>query len=432
MSRLSILSSATQGLAFLWLVLGFAVHFNFAQQPGATAPAAQGQQGNEADPVAVPPVVGPGAGGPGAGMMGPGAGMGMSGAMGGGYGGMGGYGMGGYGGGMGMGGYGGISLRFMILEGKNNAGNEHMKVRTASRVKSYAYRLASLKPHQSAAYGGMGGDMGAMGGMGAGMMDGGYGGGAYGGEGGLAEGYGSGGGMGGYGGEGGMAYGYGAAGGNGGAPGMSGTPTTLKPIIPIYAFIFDKEQEDNRTKIELLTNPPTQSQKSISAGGPAAGDAGGFGAEGQPGANPFGAASGGETDMGGGGGMPGGMGQVPRYVRLSSLVGEPTGPNDKNRLTQAEYEIVSKTILQQIWLADAEKKLNAAKGNLAGMEDYLKQLLTEEYETQLARQSIEVETIERRIAELKDEIARRRAAKDRVIDVQLGRIVLEAQGLLGK
>ena len=66
------------------------------------------------------------------------------------------------------------------------------------------------------------------------------------------------------------------------------------------------------------------------------------------------------------------------------------------------------------------------------MEDYLKQLLTEEYETQLARQSIEVETIERRIAELKDEIARRRAAKDRVIDVQLGRIVLEAQGLLGK
>ena len=126
------------------------------------------------------------------------------------------------------------------------------------------------------------------------------------------------------------------------------------------------------------------------------------------------------------------MNQVPRYVRLSSLVGEPIGPNDTTRLSQAEYEIVSKTILQQIWMEDAEKKLNAAKGNLAGTEDYLKQLLTEEYETQLARQLLEVETIERRIAELKDEIARRRAAKDRVIDVQLGRIVLEAQGLLGK
>ncbi len=318
---------------------------NFAQEPAPAGPAAQANYG--------------GGGYGDAGMMG-GYGVGM----------------------MGGGGYGGgLPLKFMILEGKNNAGNERMKVRTATRSKLYSYQLSSLKP-QRAGVGYGGGGFGGEGGYGGGN----YGGGSYGGE----------------------------SGGYGGGMTATGAATPAQPVVmPIYAYIFDNEQVGNRTKIELLTQPPRRAQKANMQ------------VEGRLPANPF---DNGEQA----GGEMGGMANVPRYVRLSSLVVVPTGPNDKLHMSQAEFEIVSQTIQLQIWKADTVRKLYVDKGNSAETEDYLKQLLTEEYETQLARQAIEVESIAQRIVALNDEIARRRAAKDRVIDVQLGRIVLEAQGLLEK
>ncbi len=320
-------------------------------------------------------------------------------------------GMGGYGGG--MGGYGGMPLKFMILEGKNDAGNERIKVRTASRFTSFTYQLASLKPKEngpgtSGGYGGVGGYGAESGGYG---REGGYGGGMIGGDGAESGAYGGGA-------YGGGAYGAGGYAGGGYGGGMMG-PGGAKgmkpqPVIGIYAYVFDNAQENNRTKIELLIQPPLGSQKlkTVAPDGDA---------------NPFGG-----PGAGAGAGMMGGMANVPRLVRLSSLVGEPTDPTEKIHLSQAEFAIVSQTILQKIWKADAVKKLNADKGNSPEAEQFLKQLLTEEYETQLARQEIEVAAIQQQVTELKDEIVRRRTAKDRVIDVQLGQIVLESQGLLGK
>ncbi len=350
-------------------------------------------------------------------------------AAGGGYPGeMGGYGgTGGYDGG--MGGYGGESLQFTILDGKNEVGNEGLKVRTASRVKRFSYQLGSLKPQELqgsgnggsyAGGGGMGGTAnGSAGGYGGGMDGSGFGGDMSGGMSGGMYGDMSGGMYGG--GE------VGSAGMMGGSSTSNGSPRTR--IISIHAYILEVDQENNRTKIELLTQPPANAAQAQAFPGMPGGSGGAAGMPGGMGSGGSMMAAGMSGAMSGGGA---GMGYVPRLVRLATLVGEGTGTSDKLSMSQAEYMIVANTIMQKIWKADAVKQLNAEQGNAAETESSLKQLLTEEYDTQLARQEIEIESIQQRITKLKDEITRRRAAKERVIDVQLGRIVLEAQGLLGK
>ncbi len=102
-------------------------------------------------------------------------------------------------------------------------------------------------------------------------------------------------------------------------------------------------------------------------------------------------------------------------------------------MSELEYQIVSDTIRQSLWKEEAIKAINLNKSNsdkLAKLEEELKEILLAEYDTQLLRQNVEVERIEQRVVQLKQELARRRDAKERVVDVQLGRIVLEAQGLL--
>ncbi|MCC7339150.1 MAG: hypothetical protein IT422_28995 [Pirellulaceae bacterium] len=65
-------------------------------------------------------------------------------------------------------------------------------------------------------------------------------------------------------------------------------------------------------------------------------------------------------------------------------------------------------------------------------EQQLQQILAEAYDTQIERHELEVKLVEARVAQLRVELVRRREAKPRVVEVQLGRIVLEAQGLLGR
>lgn len=60
------------------------------------------------------------------------------------------------------------------------------------------------------------------------------------------------------------------------------------------------------------------------------------------------------------------------------------------------------------------------------------QILAEVYDTQLERHELEVNLAEARVAQLRVELVRRREAKPYVVEVQLGRIVLESQGLLGR
>ena len=72
----------------------------------------------------------------------------------------------------------------------------------------------------------------------------------------------------------------------------------------------------------------------------------------------------------------------------------------------------------------------SAPDKFALAESQLRIVLDREYESQLMRQEIELRLIEAKIAQLKKNIARHRQAKARIVAVQLGRIVLDSQGLL--
>ena len=110
------------------------------------------------------------------------------------------------------------------------------------------------------------------------------------------------------------------------------------------------------------------------------------------------------------------------------------GPGGANpTLSPPEIKLVTDIICQTIWKTDVVKALFASKGqgeSAKENESFLKQLLAEQYDTQLARQELEAESIQRRLEQLQDELKRRKLAKDRVVEVQLGRLILDAQGLL--
>ena len=142
-----------------------------------------------------------------------------------------------------------------------------------------------------------------------------------------------------------------------------------------------------------------------------------------------------EEDMG-----MGGIRSLTKYVPLESLLvlettekaGSKQVPKNR-RLTQPELKIVSDSIRQEIWKEDYVQEVSSRAADqdaITTLEPQLKKLLEQQYDTQITRQSLEIQAIEQKVRRLKEELARRTAAKKRVVDVQLGRIVLEAQGLL--
>jgi hypothetical protein len=211
------------------------------------------------------------------------------------------------------------------------------------------------------------------GGMGMGMGMGGYGG------------MGSGGMMGGS--SGGMGMGM-AAGMPGDGAGMGG----MGDYRVVVAFILDEEQVAGRTRIEVLAP----------------------------------------------------QGARGNYARLEALSGAP--PAKVGRSSKADKKapplwspaaakLIKDTISLKIWKEDAIKTLKAEEGKgeqAAASEKLLKAVLSEEYDAQLARQQFELARLEERLKRIQDEFTRRKQAKDRVIEVQLGKIILEAQGILGE
>ena len=316
------------------------------------------------------------------------------GGYGGGYGdGFGDYGGGGYGGGYAGGGYGGDDvvatppLTFAIVTSDSPQGARRLKQLKASRVQSFDYYLGSYKP-KPVNRGGYG--MEEM--YGGGMMGGDYGG-----------------------------YGDGGYGEDdyGGMPG-SGFSAPSRKHIKIHAYLFDQQRVKGRTKIELVTNWPPPKPSA----GPGMGAMGMAGPPGLPG-------------MGmGAGGMGSGIGggRIYKVARLDSLVGENLGSKKSPVvLSQEEFELVADTIRQQIWKKDFVKSIQASANDsnaLLPLEQQLKAILNEQYSTQIARQRLEIDQIVRKVEMLKQDLDRRAAAQERVVEVQLGNIVLEAQGLL--
>ena len=252
---------------------------------------------------------------------------------------------------------------------------------TASRVRSFTVSVSTLQIQPANRSGGLGATMGGMGGM-----DGGYGDmGGGDGYGGGMDGAGGGAGMSGGGdsmGMGGMGMG-GMSGGMGMGSGMGG----MSDMRVVVAFIMDEEKIAGRTRIEVLAPQGSQGN----------------------------------------------------YVRLEALSGarQSKGKVDKKASplwSPAAAKLIKETISLKIWKEDAIKTLKAEEGKgeqAVASEKLLKDLLSEEYDTQLERQHFELVRLEERLKRIQDEFTRRKQAKDRVIDVQLGKIILEAQGILG-
>lgn len=284
----------------------------------------------------------------------------------------------------------------------------------ASRWLHFTVNLDTLQVRlvtESPGMGGGGMGMGMEGDMGGMVPGGGYGGGV-----GMGMGMGTEGGMGGmggmsggYGGEMGMGMGgYGGEMGSGGM-GMGGGMGESKPTANrnIYAFVFDGQVINGRARIEVLARAPS------------------FG-----------------MGMGVGAGGEGLEESIPnvvgRFISLKKiLVAQRTSKKSADApagtLTPEVVQFIRDSVSLIVWKRDAIGILRSDEGQKeqsVATEKLLKELLSEEYDLQLARQQMELTRLQERLKSIEIEIARRRQAKDRVVEVQLGKLVLEAQGIL--
>ncbi|WP_145077436.1 hypothetical protein [Aureliella helgolandensis] len=341
-----------------------------------------------------------------------GGGFGGGGYGGGGYGGEGGYGDGGYGGmelgggygamegGEGYGSYGGdmmggapsFPLNILLVTKAETDGKTgtQLKALKAMKVNRYRYQIGSFAPQDMTPQ--MAGMMG--GGYG---MEGGYGGGGYGGM-------------------------MGAEGGMG--AGMTNESATPPPeSIQIYVFSFDRQSAKGRTQVEVCVKLPRRNRSRRGAG---MGMMSGFEITSE-------VALGGGEEVEMGSAMESRAQYVPLELaeKLTNAGGKPLTLQPSSE----ELNLVADMLRQRTWRAEVLEQIQSkilTGPKLEGAEESLKEIMSEEYDTQLARQEFEITAIEQSAQALRHELKRRRDAKQRVIDVQWGRIVLEAQGLLSK
>lgn len=276
----------------------------------------------------------------------------------------------------------------------------------------------------------------------------------YGGEGyggGLGGGYG---GEGGYGDEGAAGYGGGSYGGMGSGEGMYGGmgggglgESSNHKTIQLFAIAENNADPQVRPSVKIYTefnsiydSPDGMSGMGMGPGGGMAMGAGGMGGPGGGMSGGIGYGGGDEgMGMGAGMGMGGGMMGMGGGGSGLPLLGELQEINQQAKLTSVglsdtELKLVTAIVSQQVWkdtLLDAIKEKSNDEQFIASAEPRLIELLKEQYTTQLQRQKMEIQKIEAKVEKLKSELARREAAAERVIQVQAGRIILQAQGLLG-
>lgn len=151
-------------------------------------------------------------------------------------------------------------------------------------------------------------------------------------------------------------------------------------------------------------------------------------------------------DMGGGsaGGMGGEMdGGMGGEMGTSKVVITPLDePGKENKFGPTALQLSAKQLKNVVelvrldcWIEEELEALRASAKDAdksKSIEDSLKELLSQEYEVQLSKQRDDIERLAEKLKTLQAELTRRASAKDRVVDVQLGQLVLEAQGLIGE
>lgn len=234
----------------------------------------------------------------------------------------------------------------------------------------------------------------------------------------------------------------GAAGGEG-MPGMGGTTAGLglgssnsnvsmqslrEDALHIYAILLDKDETNSKPNIlvGLLDRARTDDARGMDGGMSSMG--GGMG-------------------MGMGEMMGGGMGYVSplapypfqpgQTIFLTALDAQPNLKlaSDAPVMSSSQVKNLEEMVRVDNWIELALAKLrnhrqDAERFKVA--EIRLKELLDHEYTLQLAHQKEDIDRLGEKLKLLQAELARRTTAQDRVIAVQLGQLVLEAQGLLGE
>lgn len=225
---------------------------------------------------------------------------------------------------------------------------------------------------------------------------------------------------------------------------MGGEPGATLPAggLTIDAVIAPKAEGDKHAKVIVGRLQRTGGM-----------DMGGMAGMGSEGAGGMMGSIGGYGDMGGGmgGGMAGGMegmmdgGMGMGEMSMGPLVITPLeetniakrGPaNGQPQFSTSQLKNLAELVRVDCWIEEELETLRAARrGNadkFAGAESSLKELLGQEYRLQLDKQREDIQRLSEKLKALEGELARRASAQERVVDVQLGQLVLEAQGLLGE
>ena len=212
-----------------------------------------------------------------------------------------------------------------------------------------------------------------------------------------------------------------------------------KRSTTVHAFVFDSEvTESGRTRIEVLTRRPKPKNARMGGmgmGGEGGMDMGGMG-EGGMGMGGMGMGMGGMSEMGMSNNY--GHGEFTTLENYLASVRPSKKSADAASLdvwNKKAAELIRSSVQLVIWKGDAIRSLKSEESSREqadATETLLRELLGEEYDSQLTRQQFELTSLQDRLKQLETEIKRRRQAKDRVVDVQLGKLVLEAQGIIGE
>ncbi len=141
--------------------------------------------------------------------------------------------------------------------------------------------------------------------------------------------------------------------------------------------------------------------------------------------------------MGGGMGMGGMAGPVKVVlVPLEECRIPVSGRSaSESPFTVAQLKNLADLVRVDCWIEEELATLRSVRQDadkFKTSEGRLKDLLSKEYELQLGKQREDIERLNEKLKALQGELTRRASAQDRVVDVQLGQLILEAQGLIGE
>ncbi len=236
-------------------------------------------------------------------------------------------------------------------------------------------------------------------------------------------------------------------------------PPGLLTGMMIDAILLEKMEDEPHPRI--IVGHATRVMGGMGEGGP-----GGYADMGMGmGSGGMGGAMGGGMSMSGmGGGMDGGMGGgmgmgmpggmsgmagmsnseltnlrgkitiVPLEESQSAMSSTPASESIKP-FSKAQLKNLADLVQLDCWIDAQLTTLRTVRKDAEKFKEteaVLKGLLSQEYELQLSKQRDDIERLSEKLKMLQSELERRMSAQERVIDVQLGQLILEAQGLIGE